>query len=219
MRASLFIVLMLQLCCVTFGDSRFLGELGRLLQGDEQEVFAPCKDDSKPVCPDGSKPDISSRPPSCSSGSPMCADGSTPWRSPAEDGSNRKDGCQDKGGKAGKGGKRSRRLRSTTGHDGREGGNPQERDSEECAEANEGMPAVLLASAIGGSVFGLCICVGICLFCRRRCVQRTKEPPHSKSIGHAVAEPDAAFVVGQPLESDMQNPKIIAVGAPYKLGA
>lgn len=222
MRASTLIVLMTQYCHMTSGDPRDLGGLGRLLHADKNESSAPCKDNSKPSCPDGSEPSYSSRPPSCSSGSLMCADGSTPGFGPlAEDGSNAKDGCKGRGGKGGKGGGDGRRR---GGGDGRRRDrrlqNSQEGDSEECDEEedDDGMRPVVLGSAIGGSVCGLCICVSICLFCRRRCVRQSKEAPNSESNGKVVTEPDTTFVVGHPLKGDIQNTKNTADGAPLKLG-
>eukprot|EP00930_Biecheleria_cincta_P052290 TRINITY_DN3754_c1_g1_i1.p1 TRINITY_DN3754_c1_g1~~TRINITY_DN3754_c1_g1_i1.p1 ORF type:complete len:212 (+),score=23.05 TRINITY_DN3754_c1_g1_i1:43-678(+) len=211
MHASVLIVLVAQCCHVTSGDSRFLGGLGRLLHDDKNAVFAPCKDDSKPVCPDGSEPNVSSRPPSCSSGSPLCADGSTPIF-----GNN---GCRGKGAKRGKGGRGDGDARP---HNRRLQNRPrqfQEGDSEECDEEGEGMPPVVLGLAIGGSVCGLCICVGVCFLCRRKCVLRSKESPNSKTNGKAATEPDALFVVGHPLEGDMPNTKNTADGAPFKSGA
>lgn len=211
MRASELIVLVVQCYHVTSGDPRFLGGLGRLLHDDKHEVFAPCKDNSKPACPDGSEPSNSSRPPSCSSGSPMCADGSTPVFGPL------KDDCGGKGGKGGKGGGDSRR-RNTDRRLQNRPENRQEGDSEECDEEDQGIRPVVLGSAIGVSVCGLCICVGICYFCRRRCAPQGEDPPNSKSNSQVVTEPDATFVVGHPVEGDIQNTKNTADGAPFKPG-
>eukprot|EP00931_Biecheleriopsis_adriatica_P092712 TRINITY_DN664_c1_g1_i3.p1 TRINITY_DN664_c1_g1~~TRINITY_DN664_c1_g1_i3.p1 ORF type:complete len:204 (-),score=50.66 TRINITY_DN664_c1_g1_i3:137-748(-) len=90
------------------------------------------------------------------------------------------------------------------------------RDVEKSSEQS-GMPTALLASAVGGSVFGVIVCVGIGLLCRRsRSAQKEASPSTPGSyVEHQ--EPTSTFVVGNPVTGDIDSAKQAAEGEPYKL--
>jgi len=90
------------------------------------------------------------------------------------------------------------------------------RDVEERSEQS-GMPTALLASAVGGSVFGVIVCVGIGLLCRRSRIAQKEAPPSTPGSYVEHQEPTSTFVVGNPVTGDIDSAKQAAEGEPYKL--
>eukprot|EP00931_Biecheleriopsis_adriatica_P092714 TRINITY_DN664_c1_g1_i5.p1 TRINITY_DN664_c1_g1~~TRINITY_DN664_c1_g1_i5.p1 ORF type:complete len:212 (-),score=47.11 TRINITY_DN664_c1_g1_i5:66-701(-) len=109
------------------------------------------------------------------------------------------------------------------------GGNPRSIDAQDVdvrdkdvravQERSEqsGTSTVLLASAVGGSVFGVIVCVGIGLLCRRSRSAKKEGSPSTPGSYVEHQEPTSTFVVGNPVTGDIDSAKQAAEGEPYKL--